>query len=56
MKALVYHGPGSKSWEDVPDAAVVTFVTTLIDCLHAAGLRVAADCDFTASLPPPDHR
>ena len=23
MKALVYHGPGSKSWEDVPDAAVV---------------------------------
>jgi alcohol dehydrogenase len=22
MKALVYHGPGSKSWEDVPDAAV----------------------------------
>ena len=23
MKALVYHGPGSKAWEDVPDAAVV---------------------------------
>ncbi|GAA4702784.1 zinc-dependent alcohol dehydrogenase family protein [Pseudonocardia yuanmonensis] len=22
MKALVYHGPGSKSWEEVPDAAV----------------------------------
>jgi len=22
MKALVYHGPGNKSWEDVPDAAV----------------------------------
>jgi alcohol dehydrogenase len=22
MKALVYHGPGSKAWEDVPDAAV----------------------------------
>jgi alcohol dehydrogenase len=22
MKALVYHGPGSKSWEDVPDATV----------------------------------
>jgi len=22
MKALVYHGPGTKSWEDVPDAAV----------------------------------
>src|SRR3954469_1021385 len=23
MKALVYHGPDSKAWEDVPDAAVV---------------------------------
>ena len=22
MKALVYHGPGSKTWEDVPDAAI----------------------------------
>ena len=22
MKALVYHGPGAKSWEDVPDAVV----------------------------------
>ena len=22
MKALVYHGPGSKAWEDVPDAMV----------------------------------
>ena len=22
MKALVYHGPGSKAWEDVPDARV----------------------------------
>src|ERR1051325_7698290 len=22
MKALVYHGPGERSWEDVPDAAV----------------------------------
>jgi hypothetical protein len=41
---------------DVPDATVVTFVTTLIDRLHAADLRVAADCDFAPSLPPPDHR
>ena len=22
MKALVYHGPGNKAWEDVPDATV----------------------------------
>ncbi len=23
MKALVYHGPGQKTWEDVPDPVVV---------------------------------
>jgi alcohol dehydrogenase len=23
MKALVYHGPGSKSWEEVPDPAII---------------------------------
>ena len=22
MKALVYHGPGQKAWEEVPDPAV----------------------------------
>src|ERR1700748_2419828 len=22
MKALVYHGPGQKAWEDVPDASI----------------------------------
>ena len=22
MKALVYHGPGKKAWEDVPEAAI----------------------------------
>ena len=22
MKALVYHGPNSNSWEDVPDATI----------------------------------
>jgi hypothetical protein len=39
---------------DVPDEAVVSFVTTLIGHLRDAGLRVAADCDFTTDLPPPD--
>src|SRR6478609_6712745 len=24
MKALVYHGPGAKSWEDVPDPRIVS--------------------------------
>ena len=23
MKAIVYHGPGHKAWEDVPDPVVV---------------------------------
>ena len=23
MKALVFHGPGSKAWEDVPDATIL---------------------------------
>ena len=23
MKALVYHGPGSKAWEDVPDPTIL---------------------------------
>ena len=23
MKALVYHGPGNKSWDDVPDPVLV---------------------------------
>ena len=41
---------------DVPDDTVVAFVTALIDHLHAAGLRVTADCDFTTALPPPDTR
>ena len=22
MKALVYHGPGNKSWDDVPDPTI----------------------------------
>lgn len=41
---------------DVPDDTVVAFVTTLIDHLHAGGLRVGADCDFTTALAPPDTR
>ena len=39
MKALVYHGPGSKSWEDVPDAAVVdpTDVVVRVDTTTICG-------------------
>ena len=39
MKALVYHGPGSKAWEDVPDAAVqdATDVVVRIDTTTICG-------------------
>ena len=39
-----------------PDAAMVAFATGLVDHLRRAGLRVAAECDFAAELPPPDTR
>ena len=54
MKALVYHGPGQKSWEDVPDAAiqeptdVVVRVDTTTICgtdLHILQGDVAAVTD-----------
>jgi alcohol dehydrogenase len=54
MKALVYHGPGRKSWEDVPDAAiqepgdVVVRVDTTTICgtdLHILQGDVAAVTD-----------
>jgi alcohol dehydrogenase len=54
MKALVYHGPGSKAWEDVPDATiqeptdVVVRVETTTICgtdLHILHGDVAAVTD-----------
>ena len=54
MKALVYHGPGEKAWEDVPDAAiqdptdVVVKVDTTTICgtdLHILQGDVAAVTD-----------
>jgi alcohol dehydrogenase len=54
MKALVYHGPGQKAWEDVPDAAieeptdVVVRVDTTTICgtdLHILHGDVAAVTD-----------
>jgi alcohol dehydrogenase len=39
MKALVYHGPGQKSWEDVPDAAIqdATDVVVRVDTTTICG-------------------
>ena len=54
MKALVYHGPGRKAWEDVPDARVeeptdvVVHVDTTTICgtdLHILAGDVAAVTD-----------
>ena len=39
MKALVYHGPGQKSWDDVPDAAIqdATDVVVHVDTTTICG-------------------
>jgi alcohol dehydrogenase len=39
MKALVYHGPGQKSWEDVPDATIqdATDVVVKVDTTTICG-------------------
>ena len=36
MKALVYHGPGQKAWETVPDPTIeaATDVIVKIDVVH----------------------
>ena len=58
MKALVYHGPGKKAWEEVPDAAiqeptdVVVKVNTTTICgtdLHILHGDVAAVTDGRSS-------
>ena len=39
MKALVYHGPGSRSWDDVPDPeiTVATDVVMRVDAVTICG-------------------
>ena len=39
MKALVYHGPGQKTWEDVPDPVIIdpTDVIVQIDTTTICG-------------------
>lgn len=41
---------------DVADRSVTAFVTSVIDHLRAAGLRVGAESEFPFALPPPDTR
>lgn len=42
--------------DEVADRSVTAFVTSVIDHLRAAGLRVGAECEFPSALPPPDTR
>ena len=44
MKAIVYHGPGHKAWEDVPDPVVVDDTDAII--------RVDAVTSSRATSPP----
>ena len=44
------------AYDGVPDRRVVTVVTTIVDHLHRAALRVAPECAFASDLPPPDRR
>ena len=39
MKALVYHGPGQKAWQDVPDPRIVdpTDVIVAVDTTTICG-------------------
>ena len=30
MKALVYHGPGQKAWEDVPDPKIIDSTDAIV--------------------------
>lgn len=41
MKALVYHGPGAKAWEEVPDATIQdpTDVVVRVDTTTICGHR-----------------
>ena len=43
MKALVYHGPGQRSWDEVPDPVIVdpTDAVVRIDSLHDLRYRSA---------------
>jgi alcohol dehydrogenase len=47
MKALVYHGPGSKAWEDVPDPTIAeaTDVIVRIDTTWAPPRRLSSEVE-----------
>ena len=39
MKALVYHGPGKRAWEDVPDPVIVEPTDAIVRIDAADDLR-----------------
>ena len=49
MKAVVYHGPGKRAWEEVPDAAILNPPTSLprVDTTTICGTDLAASSRVT---------
>ena len=62
MKALVYHGPAQKDWEDVPDPAVVRlklerFVVCLTSGINPISALVhLSHPDIRLGVSPRGHR
>lgn len=54
MKALVYHGPGKKSWEDVPDPTIIdsTDAVVKIDTTTICGTDLHILLGDVASVDP----
>ena len=52
MKALVYHGPGKKAWEDVPDAAIQDPTDVVVTGRHHHDLRHRPAHPRRATSPP----
>jgi len=51
MKALVYHGPGQKAWEDVPDAAIREPTDVVGGSIPPRS--AAPTCTFSKEMWPP---
>jgi len=58
MTALVFHGPGEKSWHDVPDLQIVddTDAITGVDAVTRCGTDAFARAAGTAALKVVVHR
>lgn len=53
MKAIVYHGPGKRVWEDVPDATIIdpTDAVVKVETTTICG----TDCTSSRATSPPSR-